>query len=202
MAPPPVQESALQQLAAVPGIVGSMVFGSSGAVVASVFPPVFDLAGLQQLASLLAGDEYFQDWLADEKAALDLRYADGRVVIRSMHGSWLLVLCTADANSQLLSMTLTQAVRRLRSPVPAGWAPVEASPARAQASSVLERLRAIVSAELGEHAGQALEILAAAGPSPEGLSRAASEIEKMTRLFISKKKAEEIGRSMREVLDT
>jgi predicted regulator of Ras-like GTPase activity (Roadblock/LC7/MglB family) len=174
-----------------------MVFGSSGGVVASVFPPVFDAAGLQQLASQLAGDGYFQEWLGDERAALDLRFADGRVVVRSMHGSWLLVLCTAEANSQLLSMSLTQAVRRLRAPPPGRFG-TDAPPA--QAPSALERLRAIASAELGEHAGQALKILAGAGSQPKELARAVSEIEKSTRLFISKKKAEEIGRSMRAVL--
>jgi predicted regulator of Ras-like GTPase activity (Roadblock/LC7/MglB family) len=192
-----VQETALQQLAAVPGVVGSLVFGSSGTVVSSFFPPVFDAAGLQQLASQLAGDAYFQDWLGDEKAQLDLRFGDGRVVVRSMLGSWLLVVCTPEANSQLLSMSLTQAIRRLRAPRPAPQAP----PALPRPSP-LDRLRAIASAELGAHAAQALEILAAAGSSPKELERAVADVEKMTRLFISKTRAEEIGRSMREVLGT
>jgi predicted regulator of Ras-like GTPase activity (Roadblock/LC7/MglB family) len=196
MEPTLAQESTLQQLGTVPGIVGSMVFASSGAVVASSFPPVFDPAGLQQLAAQLTGDTYFQEWLASERTALDLRYADGRVVIRSMRGSWLLVLCTAQANSPLLAMSMTQAVRRLRAPAPGG---AGAPPARS--SSALDPLRAIATAELGAHAGQALEILAAAGPRPKDLSRAVADIEKMTRLFIDKRKAEEIARMMRDVLD-
>lgn len=193
------QESALQQLGTVPGIVGSMVFASAGAVVASAFPPVFDPTGLQRLASQLTGDTYFQEWLASDRSALDLRYADGRVVIRSMHGSWLLVLCTAQANSQLLAMSMTQALRRLRAPARAG---AEAGAIPARSPSALDRLRAIATAELGAHAGQALEILAAAGPKPKDLARAATEIEKMTRLFIDKRKAEEIARMMRDVLET
>jgi predicted regulator of Ras-like GTPase activity (Roadblock/LC7/MglB family) len=190
------QESALQQLGTVPGIVGSMVFASSGAVVASSFPPVFDPTGLRQLAAQLTGDTYFQEWLASERSALDLRYADGRVVIRSMRGSWLLVLCTAQANSQLLAMSMTQAVRRLRAPARA-----DAGATAARPLSALDRLRAIATAELGAHAGQALEILAAAGPKPRDLSRAAADIEKLTRLFIDKRKAEEIARMMRDVIE-
>jgi hypothetical protein len=174
------------------------VFASSGAVVASSFPPVFDPTGLQQLATQLAGDGYFQESLASDKGALDLRYADGRVVIRSMRGAWLLVLCTAQANSQLLSMTMTQAIRRIRAPAPAAQ---EASAPPARAASVLDRLRAIATAELGAHAGQALEILAAAGPKPRDLARAAADVEKLTRLFIDKKKADEIARMMRDVLE-
>jgi len=195
-------DSALQQLAAIPGVVGSMVFGRSGGVVASAFPPVFDPSGLQQLASRLAGDGYFQDWAGGESGALDLRFADGRVVVRSMLDSWLLVLCTAEANSQLLSMSLTQAVRRLRARSPAGPAAGDVAPRRPGPAPALDRLRAIVREELGAHAAQALELLAAAGTSPPELARAASEIEKFTRLFISKKRAEEIGRSMRQVLET
>jgi predicted regulator of Ras-like GTPase activity (Roadblock/LC7/MglB family) len=193
------QESALQQLASVPGVVGSMVFASSGAVIAASFPPVFDPTGLQQLASQLTSDTYFQEWLASEPTALDLRYADGRVVIRSMRGSWLLMLCTAQANSQLVAMSMTQAVRRLRAPVPAGAGPGGPPPVRA--SSALDRLRAIATTELGAHAGQALEILAAAGPRPKDLARAAADIEKLTRLFIDKRKAEAIAEMMRDVLE-
>lgn len=188
----PSEQATLQQLAAVPGVVGSMVFGSSGTVVASAFPPVFDLAGLQELAAQLSADGYFQEWMAGDKAALDLRYRDGRVVLRSLDGTWLLVLSTAHTNTQLLAMSLTQAVRRLK--VPAGEA-------RAPVRSVLDRLRAIASGELGDHAAQALEILAAAGSKPKELLRATSDIERMTRLFINKKKADEIGRRMRDIIE-
>ncbi len=184
------QQAALLQLGGVPGVVGSMVFEPSGSILASAFPPVFDTAALKDVATQLSADGYFQEWVGGEQSALDLRYADGRVVVRPVAGSWLLVLCTAEANAQLLSMSLTQVVRRLG-----------ASPASAKPPDPLDRLRAVVAAELGDHAAQALEILAVAGTTRKQLVRAAEEVEKMTRLFISKKKAEEIAKKMREVLD-
>ncbi len=195
----PTHQAALQQLAAVPGVVGSMVFDRSGAVITSAFPPVFDTAGLLQLAAELSADGYFQEWTAGEQAALDLRYADGHVSIRSVDASWLLVLCTPQSNAQLLAMSLTQAVRRLRIPVGPAAAPRGATPP--PAASPLDQLRAIVDGELGEHAAQALEILGAAGTKRKDLLRATSDVEKMVRLFISKKKAEEIAERMREILD-
>jgi hypothetical protein len=91
---------------------------------------------------------------------------------------------------------MTQAVRRLRAPARA-----DAGATAARPPSALDRLRAIATAELGAHAGQALEILAAAGPKPRDLSRAAADIEKLTRLFIDKRKAEEIARMMRDVIE-
>jgi predicted regulator of Ras-like GTPase activity (Roadblock/LC7/MglB family) len=203
MEPTPMQQAALHQLAAVPGVVGGVVFDPAGAVVASEFPPVFDQDGLRQLAGQLSSDGYFQEWLADEHASLDLRYGDGHVVVRSLAGQWLLVVCTPQANTQLLSMSLTQVVRRLRVTGEAGVRTGElALPAATPppAPTALDKLRAIAIGELGAHAEQALEILAAAGTGPKELLRATADIEKMTRLFISKKKADEIGQRMREQL--
>jgi predicted regulator of Ras-like GTPase activity (Roadblock/LC7/MglB family) len=194
----PSQQAALHQLAEIPGVVGSMVFDAGGAVVASAFPTVFDPAGLVRLASQLWSDAYFQEWMAGEQGGLDLRFADGHVVVRSIGGAWLLVLCTLQSNAQLVAMSLTQVVRRLRiTPAPP---PRPAPPAPPPPPSPLERLRLLVSAELGAHSAQALEILAAAGTKPKELQRAAAEIEKLVRLFISKKKAEEMAARMRDLL--
>jgi predicted regulator of Ras-like GTPase activity (Roadblock/LC7/MglB family) len=203
MVPAPHQQATLQQLGSVPGVVGSMVFDPTGGVVASAFPQVFDPAGLRLLAERLSADGWFQEWIVGEQASLDLRYVDGNVAVRSLDGSWLLVLSTAEANAQLLSMSLTQVVRRLRhaGPPPTGEFPLPgaAQPPAAEHSAV-DRLRAIVRAELGEHAAQALEILSAAGSKPKDLLRAAGDVEKLTRLFIDRKKADDLGRRMRQAI--
>jgi hypothetical protein len=116
-------------------------------------------------------------------------------MVRALDGAWLLALCTSQANAQLLAMSLTQVVRRLRL---AG--PVAAAPAPPPAPSPAEQLCAIARGELGEHAAQALEIIGKAGARRKDLLRAAADVEKLTRLFISKRKAEEIGERMRAVL--
>jgi predicted regulator of Ras-like GTPase activity (Roadblock/LC7/MglB family) len=201
MAFQPMQQAALEQLGAAPGVVGSMVFDASGGVVASAFPPVFDPAGLRQLATHLASDGYFGEWLAGDKGTLDLAYADGQVVVRSLAGSWLLVLCTPQVNAQLLAMSLTQVVRRIRVPGASGQTGEVPLPKPA-APTPLDRLRKIASTELGGHADKALEILGAAGASPKDLLKAIGEIEKLVRLFIDKKKAEDVGRRMRAVVES
>ncbi len=196
----PSQQAALQQLAEIPGVVGSLVFDTTGAVRASAFPAVFDPAGLGRLATQLGSDSYFQDWLGAEQGGLDLRFSDGHVVVRPCGGAWLLVLCTLQSNAQLVSMSLTQVVRRLRIPTPPPPRAAPAAPPPPPAPR--ERLRMLVADELGAHSAQALEILGTAGAKPKELERAAAEIEKLVRLFISKKKAEEIGARMREILAT
>ena len=193
---PPQQQAALDQLAAIPGVAGALVFDAAGAVEVSSFPAVYDTAALAQLATQLTSDAYFQEWLGGDQSALSLRFADGHVAVRSLGGAWALVLCSVQTNEQLLSMSLTQLVRRLRAN---GGARVGRAPATPPPTP-RDRLQAIARAELGEHAAQALEILTAAGPAPGDLTRAVADVEKMVRMFISKKKAEELARLMREAL--
>lgn len=185
------RDAALRQLAAVPGVVGTAVFDAAGAVQAFAFPPVFDRAAVDALAAHLAGDAYFQAWLGAPDAALTMRFLDGSVTVRSLGGAWVLVLGTAQANEQLLAMSLTQLVRRLEA----------LGAAAAPTASAAERLQQIARAELGDHADQAIELLAAAGPGADALAAAVAEVEKLVRLFISRKKAEEIARRMRDALD-
>src|SRR5690242_18504383 len=112
------QQVALQQLATIPGVVGSLVFGAGGEITAAEFPPVFDREALDRLTHQLAADGYLQEWLAGDEGALDLRYAEGAVHVRSVNAARLLVLCTSQANAQLVAMSLTQVARKLRA-VPA-----------------------------------------------------------------------------------
>jgi predicted regulator of Ras-like GTPase activity (Roadblock/LC7/MglB family) len=195
----PEQQAALRQLAAIPGVVGALVFDSGGEIEASAFPSVFDTGALAKLAAQLSSDTYFQKWLTGDEAALSLRFLDGYVAVRSLGEAWALVLCTAQTNEQLLSMSLTQFVRRLKATggagVPLARAPEPPPP------TVLDRLHAIARTQLGEHAAKAVEILSSAGTKPTNLVRAIDDVEKMVRLFISKKKAEELARLMREALD-
>lgn len=209
MEPTPGQQVALSQLASVPGVVGSLVFDAGGAISYAGFPPVFDQGGLRDLAGRLAGDGYFQEWMAGDQAALDLQFGDGRVVVRALEGAWLLVLCTVQANAQLLAMSLNQVVRRLRLGAEPGrgitgelpLAAAAAPPAAPPPAPARERLRALVAAELGPQAPQALEILAAAGSAKQDLEKAVADVERLVRMFISKKKAEELGRKMTGVLE-
>jgi hypothetical protein len=99
-------------------------------------------------------------------------------------------------------MSLTQVVRRLKTMGGAGARPGEppAPAPQPPPPTALDRLQAIARADLGEHAAQAIEILAAAGSKPKELIPAIADVEKLVRLFISKKKAEELSRQMRMAL--
>jgi predicted regulator of Ras-like GTPase activity (Roadblock/LC7/MglB family) len=220
------QEAALQQLSAVPGVVGSLIFDATGKVQAAAFPARYDAWALTRLGAQLAADGFFQEWMAGDEGLLTLRFVDGHVALRSLGGAFALVFSSVQANERLLGMSLAQLARRLRpsappparppadppppllhrpaAPQPKAVATAAAPPPPPAAAKAergpLDRLEDLARAELGAHAAQALTILAAAGPQARDQLRAVSEVERLVRLFISKKKAEDLARRMRQLL--
>ncbi len=103
----------LQQLASVPGVVGSLVYGNRGEILASEFPPLFEPSTLQRATRLLAEDRVVLGNMMGATASLDLRYSGGRAVVKPAGTGTLFVLCTSPVNMQLLRLSLSQAARRL-----------------------------------------------------------------------------------------
>jgi predicted regulator of Ras-like GTPase activity (Roadblock/LC7/MglB family) len=201
----------LQQLGQVPGVVGSLVCGADGSLAASAFPAGFDRGKLEQMAAQLAADIFLPEWMPGAPCWLDLRYRDGRVVVRPVEDSWLLVLCTPQVNIQLLQMSLVQATRRVQRWAPGAGPPPRPAPAAsppmlargpARPPGELAELQEIARSGLGDRAAPALELLSRAGPSQADQLRAIGEVEEMTRLFVSRKEAEGIGRRLRAVVAT
>lgn len=103
----------IDQVAAVPGVVGTLVYGPTGEVLSSAFPSLFEADSLRRVAAMLAEDDIVMGKMVGPKGALDLRFAGGRVVVKPVQGGALFVLCTSALNPQLLNLSLTQATRRL-----------------------------------------------------------------------------------------
>jgi predicted regulator of Ras-like GTPase activity (Roadblock/LC7/MglB family) len=106
-------QQVLQQLSAVPGVVGSLVYGARGEILASQFPPLFEASALQRATRMLADDRVVLGNMMGPNASLDLRYAGGRAVVKPAGAGTLFVLCTSPMNMQLLRLSLSQASRRL-----------------------------------------------------------------------------------------
>jgi predicted regulator of Ras-like GTPase activity (Roadblock/LC7/MglB family) len=196
-----IVDSVLQQLGQIPGVVGAAVYGRQGELLASRFPSVFDQPLLEQVARSLAQDAYLEEWLQGPAASLDLRFTEGRVLLRPLSGTWLLVLCTSHVNAQLLNLSLTQVVRRLQLEAERPSSPPVSPPPRTDPIAALrDQLKEITRDELGPRAAQALELLSRAA-SVGALAEAATEVEQLTRLFVNRKKAEELGRRLREAFE-
>ena len=190
-------DTLLEELNACSGVTGSFVFDSEGGIHARALPDRFDTAQLQQ-----AGKAVSQTLAALERARrrkagdIDLVFVRERLVIKPLADAFLAILCAPRINIALLNLTAQRVARDLRQELEQpGAQPPD------PAASKLDKLKEAVTVGLGDHAFKALEILSAADPSPADLARAAEEIEAMTRLFIDRKKAVEIGKRLRAILE-
>lgn len=102
----------LQQINSVGGVIGSGVFSDRGEVLAHAFPPLIDAASLQKAASLTLDCSHGLQ-ISQTLDLLDLRYSDGRILVKTFPGAMLLLLCANSINLQVLSITLNLAVKKL-----------------------------------------------------------------------------------------
>ncbi|GEJ56515.1 roadblock/LC7 domain-containing protein [Anaeromyxobacter diazotrophicus] len=123
-------QTVLSQLNSVPGVVGSLVCDPDGQLTAHVFPPLFDVAALQDAARALADGAVGLEVTSDTAELLDVRFKEARLLAKPFGGSMLAVLCTKTTNVQFLTLSLGAAVAKLdklRQATPAAPAPAPAA---------------------------------------------------------------------------
>jgi len=108
-------DAILQQLNGVPGVIGSLVCGGDGAVVAHAFPPLFDAAIIEGVSATVADPASGIRNAVDSADLLDFRYGDGRIVIKPLRNAFLLLLCTKGVNLGVLTISLNVAKGKLES---------------------------------------------------------------------------------------
>ena len=182
----------LEDLNTVPGVNGSFVCDDDGRLVERNLPGLFDDDMLNRVGGItmkvLTGLE-----TAGEVGDLDFTFNDGRLIVKSFGTGSLCILCEPGISASFLTLSAGVAVKKLKQEIVAAEPP-PAWPAPR------EKLRKIILRALGEHSGRALGILDQAGDSPEELTQACAAITRLTRLFISKSKSEEIERRLQAVL--
>lgn len=171
----------LRQLSGIPGVVGALVAGPRGELLGAEFPPLFDEVALHQAASLFADETSGFRRIAGTDGLLQLRYSHGRAMLRPFASGTLLVLGTAAADTQLLGLTLEQAIRRLEKgsapplpPPPAAAPPSDAARVREGLAEALARQIGPVAAVVLDEAWAAWQ---ASGPaSRTGLEKLVADL--------------------------
>ena len=107
----------LRHINNVEGVIGSAVFNERGAVLSHAFPPLIDAEALKRAAELTLECVHGLQ-IAQTLELLDLRYAEGRIIIKTFPGAMLILLCTKNINLQILNITLNLAVKKLESLLP------------------------------------------------------------------------------------
>lgn len=131
-------DTVLRQIGEVPGVLGSMVAGKEGCMVAGALPSVFDASLLEQMAAILCDGAVALDGATGGIEGMDLRFTEGRIVVRSLPEVFLLLCCEKTVNIQLLNLTLNVALKKLEK------IPLESKPHRhgSAAASAPARVRA------------------------------------------------------------
>lgn len=102
----------IQHINSVDGVIGSAVFGQDGNVLAHAFPSLFDAESLKKAAALTQECSHGLQ-VSQTLDLLDLRYAEGRILVKAFPGAMLFLLCANKINLQVLSITLNLAVKKL-----------------------------------------------------------------------------------------
>jgi predicted regulator of Ras-like GTPase activity (Roadblock/LC7/MglB family) len=114
----------LRYINSVEGVIGSAVFNEQGAVVDQAFPPLIDPNSLKTAVGLVLECAHGLQ-IARSLDILDLRYADGRIIIKDFPGALLYLMCAKNVNLQVLTITLNLAVKKLGSLLPTAVEPAE-----------------------------------------------------------------------------
>jgi predicted regulator of Ras-like GTPase activity (Roadblock/LC7/MglB family) len=127
----------LHYINSVEGVIGSAVFNDHGGVVDHAFPPIIDASSLKTAAGLVRECAHGLQ-IAQSLDILDLRYSDGRIIIKSFPGAMLCLLCAKNINLQVLTINLNLAVKKLEALLPKAPAPTAtAIPANKPGDNIL-----------------------------------------------------------------
>ena len=139
-------EAVLRQINSVPGVIGSMVCDEFGTLRSQAFPPLFEREMLEEASLALVETSMGLQGGTGEVGMLDLRYSEGRILVKALPNAFLMLLCTKTVNLQLLLISLNVALKKLekllQAPMPAAPVPVSApalpQPAAYQAPPIIE----------------------------------------------------------------
>lgn len=107
----------LRHINSVEGVIGSAVFSEKGEVVVHAFPALIDASAMKKAANLALECTHGLQ-IAQSLDILDLRYAEGRIIIKAFPGAMLCLLCSKAINMQVLNITLNLATKKLESLLP------------------------------------------------------------------------------------
>jgi predicted regulator of Ras-like GTPase activity (Roadblock/LC7/MglB family) len=172
----------LTQLNAVPGVIGSLLCGADGKLLAQVFPPALDPSALMDAAKAVAEGAAGMETVTGAVHMMDLRYGNARLLARTIGGAHLLFLCAPAMNVQPLSISLAVAAPKLEKLLAARAPAADRQAPTSQLHEIVQRIEATIQrrkldpfktrGEIALHAGFGLGFIDADTPDePEKVSR-------------------------------
>lgn len=142
-------QTVLNHLNAVPGVIGTLVCGPDGQLIANAFPPLFEEALLADVAKTVAESAEGLATITGAVCLVDLRHAAARIVARPVAGATLLFLCAPTMALQPLEISASVAVPKIeqllasRTAAPAAERPGRAAP-QGRLYALVQRINAAI----------------------------------------------------------
>jgi hypothetical protein len=123
----------LKHINSVDGVIGCALFNQKGEVLVHALPALIDAASLKMAASLTLECTHGLQ-TSQTLELLDLRYSDGRVLVKAFPGGMIFLLCANSINLHVLSISLNLAIKKLDAKLSDEAAP-ESAPSVVKASA-------------------------------------------------------------------
>lgn len=107
----------LHQISSIDGVIGSSLFNEQGKILAHACPPLLDVAQLGKAATAIL-DCVHGLQISQSVHGLDLRFSEGRIILRALPGAFLCVPCAKNCNLSMVNITLNLAMKKLEQVLP------------------------------------------------------------------------------------
>lgn len=120
-------QTILQQITAIDGVIGSSLYNDQGKILAAACPLILDEKQLGTAAGTIL-DCLHALQISQTMSGMELRFSEGRLIVRPLGGAYISVLCSKNVNTSMVNITLNLALRKLEQMLPKpGEAPVVAA---------------------------------------------------------------------------
>jgi predicted regulator of Ras-like GTPase activity (Roadblock/LC7/MglB family) len=187
----------LAEFVAHSGVEAAFILDFEGTVISSAFSSSGHQKTPAALSSTLArSSTVLRSLNHEEIAEIDWVFSNGRILVRGLNPALLCLICERSINLQLLSMQLEDVILQIQSKQRSE----PRQPSKADIETLKSEMISIAEEMLEEHAEKVVAIVRASGNELENLEQACDQSEKVTRLFIDRKNAREMGVRMRALL--
>lgn len=110
-------QTLLQQITAIDGVIGCSLYDEQGKILAAACPLVLDESQLGIAAGAML-DCLHALQVSQILSGMELRFSEGRMLIRPLKGAYINVLCSKTVNLSMVNITLNLALRKLEQMLP------------------------------------------------------------------------------------
>lgn len=142
-------QTVLQQITAIDGVIGCSLYNEQGRILAAACPLILDEKQLATAAGTIL-DCMHALQISQTVQGMDLRFSEGRLLIKPLKGAFVNVLCSKNVNMSMVNITLNLALRKLEQMLPKpGEAPVAAPSAGVAEGGMELRIAHIQKGDVG-----------------------------------------------------